>query len=382
MDGVYFLFLFLAIFIGYLFGAKILTWAKIAAFLRSKIWLKPSSYPTNLYLRGLNQLLSERQDQAIDTFLHVLTVSNETVETHFALGTVLRRRGQLERAIRIHQNIVDSAGIDERYKPQASLELALDYDASGLLDRAEVLLSKIIESDDGSIRTQALRYLVQIFEKEGEWQKALEATDELCRGMAAKRVSHWRYLQAHYCCELACGAISLQEKAKFLESANVYLKGHPRASLMEAQMYLEQGEYGEALKNLQSLLCSKRYLQVGVPIMLRCYKAQHTDELAGQQLVELFHQHGEEALIPLISKHIQNQGGRESMVNFVVGALEKNVHWPYFSKLLGLSDPASVDCAELQNILEESLPFTFHCEHCGFEGAHWYWCCPACQNWM
>lgn len=383
MDGsLVFGLLLLSAAVGFAFGRADHSWLYAALPNYLQKWLNKRAQFPELYLRGLNQLLSEQQDAAIDTFLSTLVVNQQTVETHFALGAVVRRRGQLERAIRIHQNIVNGEGIADSVRAQAQLELALDFDASGLLDRAERLLVELVDRQQGSIRTQALRHLVQLFEKEGEWQNALQTAGKLSNLMSAQQAHHWRFLQAHYCCELACDAIAVEQKSVWLQQAERVFPAHPRATIMQAELLLNGDAPGLALQKLHLVMGSRRYLQLVVPLMLSCFKHLQTEESAAQELLELYRQHGDLALIPQIAQHILNQGGRTSMVEFVKESLRGNPTLPHFSELLDLSDANNVDSKKLFELLKVSLPFRFHCDHCGFEGAQLYWCCPTCQSWL
>lgn len=337
------------------------------------------AYPS-AYLLGLNQLLAGRQDAAIDTFLDTLPVTDRTLETHFALGCVLRRRGQLERAIRIHQNILDAPGLEPEVTCQAQLELALDYDASGLFDRAEALLTNLEKTATGHVHTQALKCLVELFEKEGEWQQALTTAERLCERMSVSHSPHWRHLQAHYCCELAEASGDEVAGQRFLQQGRQFCADHARVALMEAEGLLFNGQPGRALQKLQVLLNSKRYLQVGVPLMLRSFALQQTDDLARQELVDLFRQHNEPALVPMIARRIYMAEGGEVMLQFVKSALkDRDLH---YSDLLSFVRPTHEECDHLLSILDRELRFTFVCDHCGFRGEHWHWCCPACRSWL
>lgn len=388
MDVIFIGLLTVAIALGYLLGVKSRLGYSLLASLKSplKSPFKKSFIPhtTRIYLRGLNQFLSEQQDRAIDTFLRALEVNNDTVETHFALGSVLRRKGQLERAIRIHQNILQADGIKTDFLPKAHLELALDYDASGLLDRAEVLLTELIDKGDeidSNTKVEALQFLVGIYEKEAEWSKALEAVESLCAHTDTGNHKHWRYLQGHYCCEMAALEQGEKQKLRWIEKSKTFCHDHPRTLLKEAQHYIQIGEFGPALQKVQSLLAGGQYLQVGLPWLLRCFKEQGTEELACHQLVDLFRQYNEVALIPLITRHWLERGQGQLMVDFVISALEHHQEYAHFSECLKLTEAANIQPEALQNLLEKRLLFKFECSQCGFSGTHWYWCCPACHSW-
>src|SRR5215207_4095777 len=123
------------------------------------------------YLKGLGFLLNEEPDKALEVFLQMVDVDNETVETHFALGSIYRRRGEVERAIRIHENIMARPSLSDEHRLEAMFALAEDYFRAGLFDRAEVSFRQLAESD--ARRVPALRYLLRIYEQQRDWDHAI-----------------------------------------------------------------------------------------------------------------------------------------------------------------------------------------------------------------
>lgn len=153
------------------------------------------------YFRGINYLLNEQPDKAIEVFMRMLEVNTETVETHLALGVLFRRRGEVERAIRIHQNLIARPTLDKAQRSQALCELALDYHKAGLLDRAESLFLELAEVTTHA--DQALRSLMHIYEQEREWDKAIAIGRRL--GRNNPKVAP---ILAQYHCELAERALA------------------------------------------------------------------------------------------------------------------------------------------------------------------------------
>ena len=149
------------------------------------------------YFKGINYLLNEQPDKAIEAFIKVLEVDSETVETHLALGNLYRRRGEVDRAIRIHQNLIARPNLESEQRSEALLELGHDYLSAGLLDRAENLLQEL--ADGGDYRVQALRQLIDIYEQEKDWSKAI-ACGHLLEKVTGNHLSP---VIAHYQCELA-----------------------------------------------------------------------------------------------------------------------------------------------------------------------------------
>ena len=152
---------------------------------------------SNQYFQGLNYLLNEQPDKAIQVFLELAEVNQDTVETHMALGSLFRRRGEVDRAIRGHQNIIAKPGLEPQQRTQALLELGEDYMRAGLLDRAERLFSELIESDAQT--PSALRSLLEIYQQEKDWEKALEQAQRL----EQVKGEHMGDVMAQFCCEMA-----------------------------------------------------------------------------------------------------------------------------------------------------------------------------------
>src|SRR5271155_5694799 len=170
-----------------------------------KRWTRPFGRLHPDYLAGLDYLVSEQPDRALDVFLRLMDANAETIETHFALGALYRRRGEVERAIRIHQNLLAREALAPEHREQALLALAQDYLRAGLLDRAEGLFLKV--SEESRLRTRALDALRGISERQHEWQQGLDTYRQLARIKAAPP----RLVAAHYLCEIATQAIERGE---------------------------------------------------------------------------------------------------------------------------------------------------------------------------
>src|SRR3984885_12198951 len=153
------------------------------------------------YLTGLDYLVTEQPDRALDMFLKLMDANAETIETHFALGSLYRRRGEVERAIRIHQNLLARKELASEHREQALLALAQDYLRAGVLDRAEGLFEQV--SEVPRLRVSALDALRGVYERQHDWSQALGAYRQLARIKAAPA----RTVAAHYLCELATVAI-------------------------------------------------------------------------------------------------------------------------------------------------------------------------------
>ena len=178
------------------------------------------------YYRGLNYLLNQQTDEALELFIHALEVNSQTVDTHLALGSLFRRRGEVDKAIQIHQNLLSGKGLDQEQVMLAELELAHDFIKAGLLDRAEELLLDIVQQPNQQT-ANATELLVDVYQREQDWHKALEA------GSAAHVSASVDLAQrlSHFCCELAEEALQSDQQQAGLDYLNLPKRitlTHPR----------------------------------------------------------------------------------------------------------------------------------------------------------
>src|SRR5579862_6452773 len=191
------------------------------------------------YLTGLDYLVSEQPDRALDMFLKLMDANADTVETHFALGALYKRRGEVERAIRIHQNLLAREALAPEHREQALLALAQDYLRAGLLDRAEELFLKV--SEVPRLRASALAALRGVYERQHEWQQALGTYRLLARIKTAPP----KLVAAHYLCELAALAIergAIDAARGLLRQAREETSPFPRAAVLRAQIAERAGD--------------------------------------------------------------------------------------------------------------------------------------------
>lgn len=366
-----------ALIIGYLLGRWQPTWKVPDKRFNNRI--------ERHYIEGLNQLLNEQPDAAIDTFVSALDVNEDTLETHFALGALWRRRGEVERAIRIHQNLMARPSLDTEHLEQAQLELGLDYARSGLLDRAEALFRDLSASSFASIKTTALEHLVKIYEQEQEWNQAIETAESLCHKKLRTDVLHWRYMQAHYGCEMAEPLVTAgaDERARgWLTLAKAYDRQHPRVRILTARLDLAAGDAAAALRLLRQLDSREAYLIEVVPMVLEGYRMLGSEFPAQEYLAGLYQQNALAGLVPYMADRAYDQGGDIEAVEFVAQELQSHPEQRHISQLISAIGAKNISFPSIRPILEEQLGFTYHCRSCGFEGTKLYWCCPSCKAWI
>ena len=222
------------------------------------------------YIRGLNLVLSRKTDEALELFVQMAKVDDDTLETHFALGHLFRRRGEMERAIRVHENLLARPNLNEAQRDQALFSLAEDYLGAGLFDRAEQLFSQL--RDSTTLAELALEKLVSIYEREQEWEKAIEAHRklEMLRGTKSSQV-------AHYYCELAESARSAGDRAlarEYLRNTVRSESGALRGTLIRATLAREEQDFAQAIPLYEQVIAADRhFISEVLPPLLECYRA-------------------------------------------------------------------------------------------------------------
>lgn len=378
MEGLIFLMLFLALAIGYGLGRY--PWRKQA---------KAGAYAR--YVESVLQLIEEQHDTALDTLISTLNVNPTTFDTHMALGALWRRKGESDRAIRIHQNMLEQPGLTSWQLHRARLELALDYNMSGLLDRAEVLLRELTEAPVAEIRRQAFEELVYLYQDEREWEKAIYYAEALCAAVQPGELGFWRHLQAHYCCELAEHSLaemigdsapsSLDSFKVRLAQAQRFVPAHNRALLLQARFYLSQGNATGAYDTLRQLQIEERYFMIALPIVIQVHERTNRLDDLKVLLGNIYQQYGSMPLIPVLGSLIFENGGNNAAMDFVEQEM-RGRDPAFLPDLLSLLDKNTISFTQLKPILQRALPFAFHCETCGFAGQQFYWCCPTCKHWI
>jgi lipopolysaccharide biosynthesis regulator YciM len=345
----------------------------------------PPAPPVNAdYLRGLNLVLNRQTDEALELFVRMAKVDDETLETHFALGHLFRRRGEIDRAIRVHQNLLARPNLNESQRHQALFALAQDYLGAGLFDRAEKLFSELRSSP--TLGAAALESLVDIYERESDWTKAIEAHRELevLTGVKSSQV-------AHYYCELA-------ERARLkgdLDLARRYLKssvrsetGAFRGKLIRAAIAKEDRDYAQAIRLYEQVLETDRRLMADIlPDLVDCYR-----EANRESELELF-------LRGLISK---DPSIKEALAYAVIrnGLLEPRIlmdsveeyieHHDILAALIDSDRISNLDPPERERAIAQvtdalrklaQAGVRYRCTTCGYGSQRLLWHCPSCKTW-
>jgi lipopolysaccharide biosynthesis regulator YciM len=337
------------------------------------------------YFKGVNFLVNEQQDKAIEAFIEVVNVDPQTVELHFALGSLFRRRGEIERAIRMHQNLVDREDIDPERRLDALYELGQDYLKAGLLDRAEELFLRL---DGTSHADAALQALLQIYEQEKDWQKAIDTARR------AESVGG-RSMQmdiANYHCELAAAAFAhLEPEAarRHLDAALAIHRQSVRASVLLGDIEAAAGRHEaaiEAWKRIESQHAA--FLSLVAERVLAAHRALGRDELGLALLQGWLERYPSVDLLHTVWQATLEQQGPDAAARLVRRELQRNPTLVGLTRLIetqlmSASAEQRHDLELIRGLVQSQIRSLalYQCDQCGFKARQFYWHCPACRNW-
>ena len=357
-----------------------LGWAAASVDIRQVVH-ESSALPRS-YFQGLNFLLNEQPDKAIDSFLEVAKVDSQTVELHFALGNLFRRRGETERAIRMHQNLIDRPDLNEDVRLHALSELGQDFLKAGLLDRAEEIFNKLVGT---AFEGEAKRSLLEIYQVEKEWQKAIDLARELPDVATQQQV-------AEFYCELAAGEImrSRPDSARvYLESAMQQNRKCVRGSLLQGDLLLQEGNPAGAIDAWQRIeQQDPAYLALVAQRLLEAYrKLERRDE--GIALLRGYLEHYPSLdLLDVVYQLVLESEGNQAAYRLVRDELQRTPTLLGLEKLMSALLPLVTP--EVRTDVEVSKGIIagytqrlsrYRCNNCGFKARQFYWRCPACGGW-
>ncbi|QHE77098.1 lipopolysaccharide assembly protein LapB [Hydrogenophaga sp. PBL-H3] len=341
-------------------------------------WRMESRQAPKAYFRGLNHLLNEQQDQAIDAFIEAVQGDPDTAELHFALGNLFRRRGDYDRAVRVHEHLLSRADITNKDRDRAQHALALDFLKAGLLDRAEAALNKLQGS---AFEGEALLALLGIYERSRDWPRAKQIAQRL---EAADQGSFSTRL-AHYLCEEADIAQRSNDRAQALRLLEEAIQCAPQLARGWMALSTLKVQAGDVAGAMEALLRLNQHAPQGLP-------------LAAQALADLARQTGRqaEALEVLQASHERAPSiditqalaslslDPEAVRNRYLSHLEREPSLVITAQWLAGETLSSERAqARVQQALEQaSAPLRrYRCAACGFEARQHFWQCPGCQTW-
>jgi lipopolysaccharide biosynthesis regulator YciM len=337
------------------------------------------------YFRGLNYLLNEQPDKAIELFLHIAELDKDTFETQVALGHLFRRRGEVDRAIRLHQALVQRPGLSDQQKVQALLALGEDYMRSGLLDRAETVFGDLAQLD---VRAPlALRHLIGIYQSERDWDKAIENArrfEEVTGEPMGKLIAQFE-------CELAdrhraAGEVDAARAAvarAYQADANSV-----RAGMIEGRIEIEAGNDAGAVRSFERVArADPDYLPEVLPSLLTCY--ERSGDLPGARafLSEMCEHYRGIAPVLALTRMVEAEDGVAAARAYLARQLKDRPSVRGEAALIDLTlaegaDPMAT-LQDLKHITDQLLVRnpSYRCNRCGFGARSHHWQCPSCKEW-
>ena len=337
------------------------------------------------YFRGLNFLLNEQPDKAIDAFIEVAKLDPETVELHFALGNLFRRRGETDRAIRVHQNLLSRTDLPVNERDHALYELGQDFLKAGLLDRAEEAFHKLA---DGYYALGAQRALLTIYEIEKDWNKSI-ATAKRIEAMGAGSLDT-EIAQFH--CELAQDALQRKDAAAATEQLRLALVANPqnvRATILSGDAAAAAGDHAAAIDYWKRVEAQNpAYLPLVADKLMKSYAALDRMAEGAALLMDYVDRYPSNDLLDIAYRHIAGLRGQEAAHALARAEMEKS---PNLSGMLHLLDaqiatadePRRKELEMMRALIRQrtkNLP-RYTCQNCGFRARLFYWQCPGCSGW-
>ncbi|MCD9026976.1 lipopolysaccharide assembly protein LapB [Luteimonas sp. BDR2-5] len=337
------------------------------------------------YFRGLNYLLNEQPDKAIELFLHIAELDKDTFETQVALGHLFRRRGEVDRAIRLHQGLVQRSDLTDQQRVQALLALGEDYMKSGLLDRAETVFTDLARIDQRA--PQALRHLIGIYQAERDWQKAI---DNATRYEAVTGEPMGKLI-AQFECELADrlrsagdadGARAAVKRAYAADSGSV------RAGILEGRIEIEAGNDVAAIRAFErAARHDPDFLPEILSPLLAAYERVGDTPGARNFLSQMTEHYKGVAPVLALTRLVEAEEGVHAARGYLARQLKDRPSVRGEAALIDLTLADGVDHAgtlqELRLITEQLLVRnpSYRCKQCGFGARSHHWQCPSCKEW-
>ncbi|ELY2893506.1 lipopolysaccharide assembly protein LapB [Cronobacter sakazakii] len=339
------------------------------------------------YVAGVNFLLSNQQDKAVDLFLEMLKEDTGTVEAHLTLGNLFRSRGEVDRAIRIHQSLMESASLTYDQRLLAVQQLGRDYMAAGLYDRAEGMLNQLVDETD--FRVGALQQLLQIYQATSDWQKAIDAAERLVK----LGKEHQRVEIAHFYCELALQAMSNEDMDRamsLLKKGAAADRNSARVSIMMGRIFMARGDYAHAVEMLEKVISQDRELVSETLEMLQvCYQQLGKPDEWAEFLRRCVEENtGAEAEL-MLAQVLEQREGADSAQIYITRQLQRHPTMRVFHRLMDYhlheaeEGRAKESLMVLRDMVGEQVRTKprYRCQKCGFTAFTLYWHCPSCRAW-
>lgn len=339
--------------------------------------------------KGLSLLLNEQPDQAIETLVKIAQLDPETIELHFALGSLFRRRGETERAIRVHQHLADRDDLKPRDRDHAAYELGRDFLRAGLLDRAEASLNRV---GDGKFAAPAKESLLEMYQIERDWTKAIISATEL-EGLQGKS-HHTEIAQFH--CELGQDALRRKDLPAVEQSITLALQAvpnHARALILQGDYFMAMNRPAQAIE-VWTIVSKAHpaYMHLLADRWMAAHAALDKADAGLNALCELLKTQASGELLDIAQKHMMEIRGAQATEAMLVEVMQHSPSLSALSKLaqtrlvLAESNGTPERVSDLQATLGLLKQRTtslarYTCGNCGFRARRFYWQCPGCNHW-
>ncbi len=339
------------------------------------------------YVAGVNFLLSDQKDKAVNLFLDLLKEDSGAFEAHLTLGNLFRSRGEVDRAIRIHQSLMESSSLNYDQRLLAIQQLGRDYLVAGFYDRAEAMFLQL--TDETEFRHSGFQQLLQIYQLTSDWPKAIEVAEKLVR-LGKKQES---LLVAHFYCEKALKAMFNEDHQlalTLLRKAESADKQSVRVPIMQGRILIAKNEDKKAITVLESVLKKDPIMVSEVLLLLQgCYQRTNNDKGWYRFLKQCIEYDTGSMPAIYLSAYIEKTEGLESAQKFLASHLEQKPSLRGFEHLIGYylqsaEDGRAKDSLQvLLSMVTEQLTYKsrYGCQKCGFKSNTIYWHCPSCRSW-
>lgn len=339
------------------------------------------------YSTGLNYLLSNQQDKAIDSLLDALKVEDDSVEAHFAMANLFRKRGELDRALKVHEHLVRLNHLPTKDKQQAVFELGKDFLSAGLYDRAEKMFSKLLKSSDYGIK--ALAYLLQIYQSTKDWQQGINHKKQIIK-LNDKRLLH---TLANFYCELATAAFEQDEFITVIELLELALQLDPnscRANWLMAKIYQNHQQCELAAKCYQDIYHQdKEFFPDVIEKMYGCYKDMDALDDFYKFIKKVYDETASTSALISYLTYVEKKHSKKKAIEFILSALKRRPTIRGFEHFVNMQinhvqEDISDDSLDLiKELIGEYLKVKhrYGCRSCGFNSQIHYWSCPSCHEW-
>lgn len=342
---------------------------------------KPQTTVIKDYYQGLNFLLGERPELSVDRFIHAMEVNNDSIDVHLALASVLRRRGEVDKAIRLHQNLLASPLLNSTNKQLVEFELARDYHAAGLLDRAEGLLTDIVSRKDAQLKP-AHSLLMDLYEQEREWQKAIDLSRRLSvtDTVLKARLSHFH-------CEMGSALLAKGEIRAAMEAAKSAISmdaANPRGHWLAAKIDHLSKKHKPTLKRLAKVV--ELQSDLGGEVMAlyaNACNALGADNAYYEFLLNSLNLYADPRLL-VAMMDFRREHGLDIDLHEIVTYIERAPTGQHLSLLLELLDANDTAAQQrVRKLLQKLSSKTSgrQCQNCGFSTHNHIWHCPTCKHW-